>query len=141
MALSTTVTIYANRSWQGTGIYINTAQDHINVQQTDMNQKWVNNPITGAVDANGHIHSPMAQGTYALPGAPEGCLCARNDPTGRPYHIGAQGNADTRTLGELQLVINDDLGGTVGGGLSDNSGQIDFTITYPSTANLRRQRR
>lgn len=77
-------------------------------------------------------HGPEGTGVscpagYALPGGSEGSLVGRFGPGGKPFPIG-RAYAETAAGGVLYLVINDDLGGAYGGGLSDNNGSINVSI-------------
>jgi len=64
---------------------------------------------------------------YPLLGANEGALVGRvgNNP---PFLIGTGANVPKGQTGQLQLVINDDLGGRYGAGLTDNEGQLVVSI-------------
>jgi len=90
---------------------------------------WTANPrING-----GNLYGPngssvvATQSGYPLVGANEGALVGRigKNP---PFLIGTGTTTPQGQTGPLQLVINDDLEGRYGAGLTDNEGQIVVSI-------------
>jgi hypothetical protein len=123
--------IYANQSWQDSGININSSA---NVIVNYVGGLWTSNPnvdhgtVVFMYDANGNPGYIAHQAGYTLLGAHEGCLCGKvansaneNTPV---FFVGNNAVIPNTTTGRLYLVINDDLEGIYGAGLADNLGQI-----------------
>jgi tetratricopeptide (TPR) repeat protein len=121
-------TIRADKGWQATDAVIRGAGT------VDFHAvgRWVFNPGLPAVDGDGAAQfSTQGRAEYAYheSGGREGQLIGRIG-NGRPFIVGAN-SSHTITNGEsgtLYLVINDDLNGKRGKGVTDNSGRLDVTV-------------
>lgn len=118
--------VAANSSWQNTG-YVNSGKSYT---VRYVGGLWTANPNVN----NGNLYGPngsnvvATQSGYPLVGANEGALIGRvgDNP---PFLIGTGATIPAGQTGPLQLVINDDLSGQYGPGLTDNEGQIIVSIT------------
>lgn len=115
------VTVQANISWQSTGVTVGTGAITI----TYLSGEWTANPDTGMVNAAGNPNYQGKDG-YALPGANEGALIG--SVNGTPFLVGLGATVPQGLTGMLQLVINDDLSGIYGPGLTDNYGTVTVSI-------------
>jgi tetratricopeptide (TPR) repeat protein len=121
-------TIRADKGWQATDAVIR-GPGTIDFQAVG---KWVFNPGLPAVDGDGAPQfSTQGRAEYAYheSGGREGQLIGRIG-NGRPFIVGAN-SSHTITNGEsgtLYLVINDDLNGKRGKGVTDNSGRLAVTV-------------
>lgn len=115
----------ATSSWKNAG-YVNAGKAYTIKYVGGM---WTANPNLDAGNLYGPTGSNVVatQPGYALPGANEGALVGRvgNNP---PFLIGNGASTPAGQTGPLQLVINDDLDGRYGPGLTDNEGQIIVSI-------------
>jgi phosphatidylserine decarboxylase len=113
--------------WQNAG-YVNTGKSY---RVDYIGGLWTANPN----DNGGNLYGPdgstiiATQDGYPLVGAAEGALVARvaQNP---PFLVGTGAIVPPGQVGQLQLVINDDIDGRYGGGLTDNEGQILVRITH-----------
>lgn len=117
--------VQATQGWQNAG-FVN---EGFQYQIRYAGGLWTANPeINGGnlYDANGSSVTATQSG-YPLTGVAEGALIGRigNNP---PFLIGDSAITPLGQSGQLQLVINDDLSGQYGAGLSDNIGQIIVRI-------------
>lgn len=124
--LKRTVPVQANQAWQGTGVQVN---GHSWQLAVCTGGQWTANPGTGMVGAAGHPGLTAKPG-YTLPGQPEGALIGRIGTSGVPFLVGNQAQLPRGQQGELQLCINDDLGGRYGAGLSDNQGSLSVEVRF-----------
>ena len=115
----------ATVSWQNAG-YVNASKSYTIKYVGGL---WTANPnING-----GNLYGPngssivATQAGYPLVGVSEGALVGRvgSNP---PFLIGTGTTTPSGQTGQLQLVINDDLDGRYGAGLTDNEGQIIVSI-------------
>jgi hypothetical protein len=129
-------TVQANQTWQLAGIDIPVGVPVMVNYQTG---EWTANPDSnGGVlyNANGApgLIVPSSKTSYPLSGAQEGALVGRVGDTGSPFVIGdGPTSIPVGDTGQLQLVINDDLTGTYGAGLTDNRGSITVFIYAANT--------
>ncbi len=123
-------TVSATSGWQNTGISVTstgaTVQTVCAVSGT-----WTADPETnggqpyGAAGWTAGPPVPMDRTGFVMPGLPMGGLVGRIGETGQPFFIGAGTFiVPPGSQGTLYLVINDDLTGEYGAGLTDNSGSI-----------------
>lgn len=115
----------ATLPWQNAG-YVNAGKSYTIKHVGGL---WTANPrING-----GNLYGPdgssvvASQSGYPLTDANEGALVGRvgNNP---PFLIGSGTTIPKGQTGPLQLVINDDLDGRYGSGLTDNEGQVVVSI-------------
>jgi hypothetical protein len=115
----------ATSSWKNAG-YVNAGKTYTIKYVGGM---WTANPNLNGGNLYGPSGSNVVatQPGYALVGANEGALVGRigNNP---PFLIGNGATTPAGQTGQLQLVINDDLDGRYGPGLTDNEGQIIVSI-------------
>ncbi len=112
--------------WQNAG-YVNVGKSY---RIDYVGGLWTADPKVN----DGNLYGPdgssitATQSGYPLVGAAEGALVGRvgDNP---PFLVGAGADVPPGQTGHLQLVINDDLDGQYGAGLSDNEGQILVSIT------------
>ncbi|HWB26244.1 MAG TPA: hypothetical protein VG738_12225 [Chitinophagaceae bacterium] len=114
-------TVQANITWQSTGVTVGPGAIAI----TYLSGEWTANPDTGLVNAAGNPNYIGKEG-YALPGANEGALIG--SVNGTAFLVGFGANVPQGLTGLLQLVINDDLSGIYGPGLTDNYGTVTVSI-------------
>ncbi len=119
------ITVFATSSWLDTGIYIPKGS---NSTITYISGQWTANP---EID-NGELYGPegvpiTAKPGYAMPGANEGALVGRIGE-GEPFLIGRGVTIPSDLEGNLKVVINDDLNGEYGKGLTDNQGNLIFRV-------------
>jgi len=121
--------VEAARGWQSTGVVIH-GPGTIDFRAVGT---WVFNPSLPAVDGNGASRfSTQGRREYAFdgPSGREGQLIGRIG-NGAPFIVGAQ-SSHRVTAGEegpLYLVINDDINGVSGKGVTDNNGRLVVTVT------------
>lgn len=120
--------VQSKESWQTVG-YVNEGQTYTLKYKGG---QWTSNPQLNngnLFDANGDPSVQATQAGYPMMGQNEGALVARIG-NNEPFLIG-DGPVTTPVghTGPLQLVINDDLQGLYGAGLTDNEGQIILEIT------------
>ena len=94
---------------------------------------WTANPAIN----DGNLYPPSgssvkATSGYPLVGAPEGALIGRVG-TNSPFLIGESATTPAGQAGLLQVVINDDLSGQYGAGLTDNEGAIAISLSSSSS--------
>jgi hypothetical protein len=122
-------TIRARGSWQETGAVVAQGTAELEFRASG---RWVFNPGLSAVGGDGDCRfSTRGRSMYAYSG-PDGCegqLIGRIGD-GRPFVVGARGSHTVAAgeSGQVYLVINDDLQGLAGKGLTDNSGSLVVTI-------------
>jgi hypothetical protein len=112
--------------WQSAG-YVNTGKCY---RIDYVGGLWTADPN----DNGGNLYGPNGSGItatqsgYPLVGAAEGALIGRvaDNP---PFLVGLGAVVPHGQTGHLQLVINDDVDGRYGAGLTDNEGQIFVSIT------------
>lgn len=121
-------TVRARDGWQGSGVVVQ-GTGRVEFRAAG---KWVFNPGLPAVDGDGDCRfSTRGRTIYAYSG-PNGCegqLIGRIGE-GKPFVVGASSShaVEGDESGEVYLVINDDLGGAAGKGLTDNRGSLAVTI-------------
>jgi TPR repeat len=122
------VTIRARNGWQSSGVAVHGT----GTVEFRAAGRWVFNPGLPAVDGDGDCRfSTQGRTMYAYSG-PNGCegqLIGRIGE-GRPFVVGAGGSHPVAgdENGQIYLVINDDLEGAAGKGLTDNRGSLAVTI-------------
>lgn len=110
-----TITIYAYRQWQSTGIDV--AQgDQVSIRASG---EWEYSPLVG-------LHGPEGGGRpsppqYPLSRVPGGALLGRIGDDGPIFYVGRGAVWPVQAPGRLYLRINDDL-------LGDNAGQLAVTV-------------
>jgi hypothetical protein len=122
-------TIRARGSWQETGMVVVQGAAALEFRAAGT---WVFNPGLAAVGGDGNCRFSTRKRTmyaYSGPGGCEGQLIGRIGD-GRPFVVGAHGSHSVAAgeSGQVYLVINDDLEGLAGKGLTDNSGSLTVTI-------------
>lgn len=137
LANTSKFSVQANMAWQKTNISIPVGIEVIIRYDSG---EWTADPQNNGgklynADGDTSIIVPENQSSYPLTGVAMGALVGRiND--GQPFYIGNGPHAILSTTGgELELCINDDLTGTYGAGLSDNSGSVDVSISIFSNTN------
>lgn len=118
--------IAADLPWQSIG-YVNEGDAYALKYVGNL---WTANPGIddgNLYDANGSSLT-ATQPAYAMVGAPEGALIGRIG-TNPPFLVGDGAITPKGQTGLLQLVINDDLAGKYGAGLTDNEGQVSVAVT------------
>ncbi|RBL67573.1 GMC family oxidoreductase, partial [Pseudomonas sp. MWU13-2625] len=121
-----TVTVQANRPWQGTGVQLNGVSPRL-VRYAGGH--WSASPAGGMVDGRGNPLY-LAKPGYTLPGASEGALIGRVGADGEPFLICDLAEIPAGRQGELLLCINDDLDGRYGVGLQDNHGELAVPVGF-----------
>ena len=118
--------IIANQNWTPSPYYYTGG---LKLAVHPVSGLWTANPSQGWYDGYGDPHIPHAKPGYAVVGAPEGCVCARVGDDGKPFAMERTGlyHIEGRS-GNLQFVINDDLGGLYGKGLADNQGKVTIEL-------------
>ena len=116
-------TVKADLPWQDTGILLKKDRK----VYFDAQGLWTANPVLGLVDPDG-FPSVIARAYYSLPRAREAALIGRIGNSGSPFRIGQVRSYEGGVLGSISLVINDDLDGFYGPGLTDNSGEVNVTF-------------
>lgn len=132
MLVAAAFSVQAKLAWQSTGVNI---PPGVAVAIAYQDGLWTADPATNGgqpYDANGcpGILVPANQTSYPITGIAMGALVGRIDG-GMPFLIGdGPHTLLSASGGMLELCINDDLTGTYGAGLTDNSGAVDVYI-YP----------
>ena len=116
-------TVKANLPWQDTEILLKKDRTVYFVAQGS----WTADPARGMIDPAGWSSS-RAKEHYSLPGAPEAALIGRIGSSGFPFRIGKARSYERGNIGSISLVINDDLKGIYGPGLTDNFGELRVTF-------------
>jgi len=127
------VIVYAGQPWQPTGMYIS-ANDQVVYQY--LSGLWTVNPAYPACDAAGvpgHLVRADQGDSYPWTLVPERTLIGGIDdlsiPTGPVLvFLGDAAKLPAGYTGQLEVVIDDDLFGKYGAGLSDNSGSITISL-------------
>ncbi|WP_198351377.1 heme-binding protein [Burkholderia ubonensis] len=136
---ATAFTVQANQSWQSTGI---TLDGSVGVTIAYQKGLWTADPQTNHgeyYDANGCPGYPINGDEFASyplhDGQLEGALVGRVGESGTPFLISdGPTPVPQGPKGTLQLVINDDLTGAHGNGLTDNEGSVTVYIYPTNTA-------
>lgn len=124
-------TVQANQGWQDSGTAVAAGQV---VTISYVSGAWTADPATNGgslYNANGcpDLPVPSDQTSYPIPGVAMGALVGKVGSAGTPFLIGnGPCPVPAGDTGELYLCINDDLTGTYGAGLTDNSGSITVQI-------------
>lgn len=132
-------TVQANETWQDSGVTIAAGQT---VTVSYVSGDWTADPATngGALySANGcpGLLVPSDQTSYPITGVAMGALVGKVGSAGTPFFIGdGPCPIPAGDIGALYLCINDDLTGTYGAGLSDNSGSVTVQIDQGLAFNL-----
>ncbi len=120
------VTTRADIAWQNTGVVLTAANKAVIKYESGL---WTANPQDNGgqlYNAAGNPAFIAAKPGYTLPGQNEGALIGKVGST--VFLVGMGATVPAGLTGEIQLCINDDLGGRYGAGLTDNIGSIAVTI-------------
>ncbi len=112
--------------WQKTGVVV--AEDQ-SLTVSYLGGRWSISPEHTDLGAGGTGRF-KGSASYALPGAPGGCLVGRIGDV--VFEIGQGATAPARLAGELELTCNDDVTHQVGRGFPDNTGSIRVKIARES---------
>ncbi len=111
------LTIYAYRQWQSTGVDLKTGDQYVIQAAGD----WLYSPFVGRHGPEGG-GKPVTVPTYPLPRVDGGALLGRIGDAGEIFYVGRGTGGFAEAAGRLYLRINDDL-------LGDNVGQLAIAIT------------
>lgn len=120
----TNFTVVAQELWQKTGITVQAGQA-VSIRYTG--GRWNISPQDRNLTAKGTTRF-NGFASYALKGAPAGCLVGRVG--GQVFYVGENGQVPDGLTGDLELITNDDVGKAHGNGYPDNSGSIQVEITF-----------
>ncbi|MGB1450253.1 MAG: FAD-dependent oxidoreductase, partial [Marinirhabdus sp.] len=125
------VTVFADVSWQDTGINIPV---NITTTITYISGTWTANPNDNGgklYNANGNPAYINAQPGYTLAGKNVGSLIGKIGET--IFLVGMETVIPAGLTGNLELCINDDLNAQYGAGLTDNQGNVMVQVTTVSS--------
>lgn len=111
-----TITIYAYRQWQSTGIDLEPG-DQVRISASG---EWQYSPYVGRHGPEGG-GKPVTVATYPMQGVDGGVLLGRIGETGQEFYVGRGTTWYVDAPGRLMLRINDDL-------LGDNVGQLTIQV-------------
>jgi len=125
VSAQSTLTVYAYRQWQSTGLYLKT-DDQVRLAASGW---WSYSPDVGLHGPEGGLPAPSY---YPLRSAPGGALLGRVGEAGVIFYVGRGASYLATQPGFLYLRINDDL-------LGDNVGSltVKFEVQPAPTAPAR----
>jgi hypothetical protein len=119
--LAIDIYVQADQPWQASGV-ASTGRFEIVCEYVD--GSWTHDPATGTHDWRGAADRP-APATYALPGAPEGCLLYRFGARGPALRWPHASVVVPKHEEEVFFAVNDDLGK----GLRGNQGALHMRFS------------
>ncbi len=119
------IEISANKKWQDSNITVSAGEVLTVRHKSGQWRGSKNDALHGPEGPKSDVYD--GQDGYPLPGRTENALVARigNGPV---FFVGANVRHVTSVSGKLMFVINDDLDGRHGQGLSDNEGSVTMEV-------------